>query len=579
MKRIHIMMSALLGPWALMAISLMGIFVLFWAENQASSVPFTASIVFCIAAVCYAASRRIGFSIYMGWFMIGIIAIISLIKFKMKGFDLHFYDIYFLSNDIEVMNFLYKSYGYIILPVLLVIGISILLLIFVYKSERPSNTTIFKRVLVAGCSMALVPIMYPSEAASHPYFYYLGGHHASSFFVSLRDIENVANDTHALARLATLPAQPRLDTAPICQSGQKQPDVFVVLQESRLNPDDFETTRTALARLNHRPGGDVAIEPLQVETFGGGTWISNLSLMTGLSATDFGWRSPYLTISLQDKIKGGLPEIMARCGYRTMAILPMRYSFVNEGPFLKSIGFETVIDSHEMGSGNDWRRDNFYFTYAEEQIAKHRNEDGRPLFLLVQTMANHSPYRTRLEPKLALHNEPLHRDGETAEYFRRLLISHDDFTVFLEKRRAQQKSNPSVLLEFGDHHASVMKPEIEAAAGPQAFSDLTSLAYRTYFALHGFGHQIDRSAEMTRPLDIGFLSTVLTERARLPSSAALRDLGQLREICKGLFHACPARQNVDLHLKRRADSGLLDLFNRVAGPAQMEQFPAWALRR
>jgi hypothetical protein len=45
---------------------------------------------------------------------------------------------------------------------------------------------------------------------------------------------------------------------------------------------------------------------LRVETFGGGTWISNFSLMTGLSSLDFGWRAPYLTTAMEGKIHESL---------------------------------------------------------------------------------------------------------------------------------------------------------------------------------------------------------------------------------------------------------------------------------
>lgn len=560
MHHIRLIPSLLLNPVALTAVSLLGVVALFLAENQASSLPFAISIVACIAGLGFAATRRVGFSIYLGWSLVGIISLISLAKFKMKGFDLHFYDGYFLGRDNEVTMFMLSSYMYIILPIILVLSLCLILLVSLYRVDAKSGASRAYRTIMAICSVAIPPIMYPSEASSHPYFYYLGGHHASSFFVSLRDIKSVVADTHSLDRLANAPTQQLLDTAAICPVTAKQPDVFVILQESRLNPADFASTRSVLSRLNHRPGDAIPMEPLQVETFGGGTWISNLSLMTGLSASDFGWRSPYLTISLEGRVQGALPEIMGRCGYRTMAIIPMRRSFVNEGPFLKSIGFETIRDANDMGAGKEERRDSFYFDEAEAQIAKHRREDGRPLFLLVQTMFNHSPYRARLAPTISLPQEPLHTDEETAEYFRRLLISHDDFMAFLTRRQAQALTHPSVLLEFGDHHASVMKPMIEESAGPKAFSTLGSIAYRTYFALHGFGHVIDQPAHVSHPLDIAFLSSVLLERARLPTSASHRDLGRLRVACGGRFHACPDRQIVDLHLKRRVNSGLLNLF-------------------
>ena len=132
--------------------------------------------------------------------------------------------------------------------------------------------------------------------------------------------------------------------------------------------------------------GTAPPHPMSVETFGGGTWITNLAMMSGLSADDFGWRSPYLTIALENRVRGALPEVLSRCGYRTVAMLPMGYTFVNEGPFLSSIGFETVLDIDDIKAPSYHMRDDFYYRAAEAFIARHREEDGRPLFLEIETM-------------------------------------------------------------------------------------------------------------------------------------------------------------------------------------------------
>jgi hypothetical protein len=40
----------------------------------------------------------------------------------------------------------------------------------------------------------------------------------------------------------------------------------------------------------------------------------------------------------------------------------------------------------------------------------------------------------------------------------------------------------------------------------------------------------------------------------------MADLVRLRDHCGGRFHACQDRAEVDAHLRRRVDSGLLHLF-------------------
>ena len=302
---------------------------------------------------------------------------------------------------------------------------------------------------------------------------------------------------------------------------------------------------------------------MNVETFGGGTWITNLSLMTGLAAGDFGWRNPYLTTILQDRVGGALPEVLARCGYRTVVQTPMHRSFVNEGPFLESIGFETVLDIDDMAAPSDHMRDNFYFDAAEAFIARNREEDGRPLFLEIQTMFPHSPYEERLEPDLVVAGEPFHGDPGINEYLRRLAIARGDFQGFLNARNADASQRGAVVLEFGDHQSYVTKPFVDELAGQDALARPGSLAYRTYYTIATFRHGLRHPMPDVAALDVGFVSASLLEAAGLPMSPLMADLVRLRDLCGGRFHDCPQRDAVDMHLRRRVDSGQLRLFREA----------------
>ena len=296
--------------------------------------------------------------------------------------------------------------------------------------------------------------------------------------------------------------------------------------------------------------------------FGGGTWITGLSMLTGLSATDFGWRSPYLTITLQDAVKGAIPKILADCGYHTVAILSLDYQFVNEGPFFSSIGFETVLDRLDIEAPKRHMRNDFYFDTALEQIRKHREDDDRPLFLYVQTMFAHSPYKKRKEPEISLPGEPFHKDKIISEYWRRVLIGRNDYAEFAEKVRADAPERGLVLMSFGDHQGSATMPLVEELDGPNPLTRPGSLAYRTYYTLGGR----EATDSWTPPLqgdaamDIGFLGSEMLEAAGIPGSDVFEDLAALKRYCNGAYYECPDREAVDRHLRRRIDGGLLDLF-------------------
>lgn len=549
---------------ALVFVCLAGTFAAGRAEHEWQSVPFSLALVAALAGLLFLASRRLAFSVYVAWMSIGFVTVVSAIKFRMKGFSLHFYDAVFVSRDPDVYRFLLGSYLHLILPVVIALALGIAAAILLFRIDRKSGWSVSTRVLVLAALVVLVPLTFPAEASKDRYFYYMQGRHMSAFFVSLLDLRNLVVEPAFEKRLQAVAPQPPFADTVDCGDRTNLPDVFFVLSESQSDPGNFPRIRGGAGFLQRFAPKAGTPRPMQVETFGGGTWITNLSLMTGLSATDFGWRSPYLTITLQDEVAGALPEVLTRCGYRTAVMTPMDYAFVNEGPFLKSIGFETVLDIKDIAAPFYHLRDNFYYHAAEAFIARHRREDGRPLFLEIQTMFPHSPYEGRMEPDLKVDGEPFSSDFQANEYLRRMAVARRDFQDFLDNRQADAGDRGAVVLEFGDHQSSATKPFIDAIAGDDALATPGSLAYRTFYTVTTFNHPLRHPMPEMGPLDVGFLGASLLDAAGLPMSPVMTDLVRLRDRCGGKFHGCQDRATVDAHLRRRVDSGLLHLFPQAA---------------
>ena len=572
--QLHGLARVLCHPLALLLISLAGVFAANRAEHEWLSVPFSLALVAALAGLLFLASGRLAFSVYLAWMSIAFVTVVSAIKFRMKGFSLHFYDAVFVSRDPEVYRFLLGSYIHLILPVVIALAFGIAAALLLFRIDRKIGWPVSARVLVMAALAILVPLTFPAEASKDRYFYYMQGRHMSAFFVSLLDLHNLVVEQAFEKRLqAVAPQTPFADTVD-CGDRAKRPDIFFVLSESQSDPGYFPQVSNGAGFLQRFAPRAGTPHPMQVETFGGGTWITNLSLMTGLSATDFGWRSPYLTITLQDKVAGALPEVLARCGYRTAVMTPMDFTFVNEGPFLKSIGFETVLDIKDIAAPFYHLRDAFYYHAAEAFIARHRKEDGRPLFLEIQTMFPHSPYEGRMEPDLKVAGEPFSDDFQVNEYLRRMAVARSDFQDFLDDRKADAGQRGAVVLEFGDHQSSATKPFVDAIGGEDALARPDSIAYRTFYTLTTFNHPLSHPMPDMAPLDVGFLSASLLDAASLPMSPVMADLVRLRDHCGGSFHGCADRAAVDAHLRRRVDSGLLHLFPQAAPlrvPAQTLQ--------
>lgn len=559
-------------PIALLLICTAGIPFAVEAENVWTTVPFALSIAAVAAALLFLVTSRAAFSIYAGWLIVALFTVISAIKYKMKGFSLHFYDAVFFAGDPETYRFLYQSYLHLLVPVVLALCAALAIGLAAYRYDRRSNWSVAWRGALAGVLCVAPFLTFPADASKNRFFYYMQGRHLTASFVSLLDIGNLFLPNELELRLVKMPPQPPMRNDAECGKGKPQPDIFFVLSESVTDPAIFpqlDDTANFLSRFAPDAG---APRPMSVETFGGGTWITNLSLMAGLSATDFGWRSPYLTLTLQDKIGGSLPEILAKCGYRTAALLPLDYTFVNEGPFLKSVGFETVLDIDDIEAPNYHLRDDFYYRAAEKFIAQHRATDDRPLFLEIQTMFPHSPYEERMEPGLTASGEPFAAEPGVAEYLRRIAIARGDFQAFLDHLKGEPTERGAVILEFGDHQAFVTKPYVDAVAGEDSLSKPNSLAYRTYFTATAFNYAMPGQFPADMPLDIGFVGASFLQAAGLPMSPMMRDLIDLRDRCQGRFHTCPDRQAVDRHLRARVDAGLLKILPpSEAGPVIASQ--------
>lgn len=557
-KLIQRLSALMLHPVTAIAAVLLCAAFLYLLERAANHMPFVMLSVLGIASVLFLTSRRIYFSTYTALAVTALIAIVSVLKYRTKGFDLHIYDIVFTGMDPKAFAFLIDGFAIYIVPVvgLMVCCLIVLSLIFIW--DRKQKISVLRRSGLMAVAFALIPVSYPLKADEPRYFHYLGGFNASAFFVSFLDLRDAAIGRGIADRFAGMPDVEPFAAAGPCDMTEPKPDIFVVLSESQT--DLSRLNRYGLDRqfANRFRSADGKRRELRVETFGGGTWISNFSLMTGLSSLDFGWRAPYLTTAMEGKVHQSLATELARCGYRTAVLMPMDHGFVNEGPFLESIGFDEILDYDRIGASEYAHKDRFYFEAARTFIEDHRKTDGRPLFLEVQTMFAHSPYSDHLAE-----NEPdaFSESGifELDEYVRRVAQSQKDFDWYLAQAKADSVDHPSIVLEFGDHQSFATRELVNHLYPDFAVDELTSSAYRTYYTVHAMGRDVDMAPFEFASLDIGYLGVSLLEAAGMATSPMFADLAALRDRCKGRLHFCADRAAVDRHLQKRIASGFLSV--------------------
>ncbi len=539
-----------------LVLSIVGTGIIAVLEQDVASLPFLACVFAAIFLAVLLVTRRVVFSFAASWSVIAILTAISLAKRQFTGMVLHAFDAYFYQRNFAVVGFLLESYLWPIVLCMLLLLLAVALCAVIYRATP--RTTLSRAQI--GAMLLVVPpaiyLSYPAEA--HQESYYSRFHIASSLFASLKDTRILFSAPEFQKRLSELSYTDTFSGHPICDSNTPRSDVVVVLMESAMPPGTYPELKAPASLQESFAGSDGRVRPLRVETYAGGTWISTVTMLTGLPTTAFGWLRPYLTLFLHGRTHHSLATLLKACGYKTAAISPMPYMFVNEGPFMSSIGIDDFLDWNAIGAASKHERDDVYFNAAYDYIAKHRETDGRPLFLFVTTMGPHGPFDYQLDPGAKVEGAPSGNGAELDEYLRRLIMQRQDFRRFTGRLADEGRGRPTIVAEFGDHQPSITR-ELAERDNADAIAQWSSKAYLTYYNITPINTTLRKPLPDFPVLDLSLLAATMLDVAGLPRDDVFDALLALRDRCKGAFALCPDTGHVERHLKALSNAGFLRL--------------------
>lgn len=528
------------------------------AERDVWSLPFTLICGLFIATLALAASGRPTFSMWMALATLSLSAIASAGKFKHLAVNAHILDIKFYLSKGDTLAYLADDYRWSVLGAAVTLFGYLGFAALMYRREAPRAGLRAKAGMAALGLAAVAPLILPAGAAQFSY-HINKNHFASSFFASLSDLARLSlPDPVEQAAARAVGAAP-FAAAEACAISPDAPDIVVVLSESAVIPSTVPGWRTPPELEGKFRSFDGAQHAARVETFGGGTWISHTSVLSGLSMAEFGWMRPYATLLLNGRLRHGLPDALVACGYKTAFVSPLDFHFVNEGPMIKSLGVEDYLDLRTIRAPSKHEADSFYFGKALNYYRSHVGADRRPLFLFIVTMAAHPPYDSRFLPDRAVVGEPLDPDPVVAEYLRRLVLAQTDYEAFVATLNEQRGTRPLLVAQFGDHHPGLTQSAFMTTASSNPLADFRSPIYRTFYAVTTHGFTPRAPLPRVDALDLAFIAPTLLEVAGAPLDPAFRAAAALRDHCGGAFHTCADRAAVDLYLARMAKSGLIDV--------------------
>ena len=343
------------------------------------------------------------------------------------------------------------------------------------------------------------------------------------------------------------------------------PDIIVIQHESIFDPRVLGLPIEPTVEAFLSPGNGLH-GILNVDIFGGGSWQSEFSLLTGLSSASFGSNAYYLFKQGAGRFHNSLPHALAALGYRTMLASSCRRSFLSYDEFYRSIGIGERIFADDFPPPFDLRQfeaTNSDAVFLEAAFAAHAKaiaDDPAPRFLYALTNFNHGPHNRRLatpgqferERAFAASSLP---DAQYAEYYARLAETASTWKKLKLALAANFPRRPMLIIHYGDHQP-VMTKRIDRQL---KLPDDARRAFRTFYAMETLNICPDRQASGPgAELDIAFLGTVALQQAGLPLDPIFATRASLLEHCRETYFASPSERKRRFH-RTLVDLGIIDM--------------------
>ncbi|MFL6629934.1 MAG: sulfatase-like hydrolase/transferase [Vitreoscilla sp.] len=324
-------------------------------------------------------------------------------------------------------------------------------------------------------------------------------------------------------------------------------DIVVFLQESQFDPAAIAGCPASICALDAFAAhdGTVARGPLQVHTFGGGTWKSEFAFHTGVPHSAFGPAGEFVPFNVAPGTQRSFARSLKAAGYRTVALYPTRGGMMNGRAAYAGYGFDAFYDAAQVGlPGGYDTPDALVHAAARDVLARERLHD-QPVFLFVLTIFNHAEHGVRME------RVPLQLVSAASKAFEPAdeALSVADYvwrSQAFERASAATRSavlgtrRPAVYAWFGDHQP----PFANAIGLRQRIRSLPTetgtvpARYQTWYEVaSNVPHAADSSP---RALDLVFLPGTLAQAAGVPLDDWLAANVLAREQCGGLLEACRA---------------------------------------
>jgi hypothetical protein len=531
----------------------------FWRyEGGAANLFFVSSVTLTLAACLMFAFCRVLVASVVVNAIIGIVATVAWAKHRAMDMALHAYDVVFYFSSWSTIGYLWQDFRAHVIALVAALLATAIAAAVAYRFDT-------KRVRRRTALMAVVLLTIVSVSAAfikgerrHTQYYW-NGLHISSFYSSWAEtIETMWRGQ--LIEAARSASGPHFAMPTECITATKPPHIILIHEESVVPPGHFPTLQYDHSVDRLFVSHDGKEHRLRVETYGGASWLTEFSVLTGLSTQSFGGMSQFVQPLMAGKLRDTLPETLGRCGYRNVVLYPLVRNFVSNAKFYASVGLTEMFDAEDQGAKSNNERDRFYFGNALDEISRHLQKSRQPLFTMVFTMATHSPYDTPYMPELDVPGGGPGTDPEMNEYLRRLAMARIDYDDLRREIVRRFPGEPFLIVQYGDHHPIATRTLLglnNKLDAEDISLPLESSGFITYYAVDAINY-LPPALPAVETLDVPYLPLVILNAARLPLSDSFQERQRMLKACNGRYYTCQPHDAILAFHRRLIDSGLID---------------------
>ncbi len=534
----------------------------FWlAEGHLGDTVFATAVTLAVGAAIVCVSRRVLVASVLVVAMVGIVRAISYAKQQATEVLLHAYDLVTLLRSWSALTEVWSEHRILVLGLAIAVFVTTLVSWVAGRSDAtrvPRLYAVYALSVFAGIAWMADTVR---GQRRHTEFYFENTY-VTFFYSSWSETVQALRRgqlIEAAQPRSVEPQHPRLEVPAGCTPATKLPHIVLIHQESVVPPAFFPTLSYDRSLDPFFRSFDGRLNKLRVETFGGASWLTEFSLLTGLSTQSFGGMRQFLQQVMAGGSHDTLPQALARCGYRNVMFYPMLRHFLGSGRFFDATGIREVFDAKAQRAKLANERDRFYYANALTEIGRHVKASAQPLFLYIQTMAAHGPYDYAYSPKVAVAGGGPGTSPALSEYLRRLAMARMDYGFLRTELVRRFPGQAFLIVHYGDHQPTATLSLLgfdENASVEDVMGSGNETARMTYYVLDGVRYRPPPLPSLDM-LDVAYLGTVLLEAAGVPLSDSYRERQRLMTLCKGRYHDCLAREEVLRFHRRLIDSGLI----------------------